>query len=144
MESKDKPTAEDARLVIELVKLGSTERSIKATQWFFREFLPKKITDYAEYRRQYPMSSEESGHVGEILGWFELAGAMVENGLLNENLLFDVSPPPGFFWEPLKVIIYGERAEMKEPRVGENFELLYERHKKWQKTHPPKIKLVTA
>ncbi|HKW05434.1 MAG TPA: hypothetical protein VJN71_09060 [Nitrososphaerales archaeon] len=46
------------------------------------------------------------------------------------------------FWEPLKSIVYGERAEMKEPRIAENFELLYERHKKWLETHPPKIKMV--
>jgi hypothetical protein len=129
---------------MDLVKLGSTERSVKAFQWFFKEFLPKKFTDYVEYRRQYPMGSEESGYLGEIMGWYELAGALVEHGLLNEDLLFDVSAPPKMFWEPLKVVIYGERAEMKEPRIGENFELLYERWTKWEKTHPPKIRLVTA
>jgi hypothetical protein len=144
MERENKPTSEDAHLLIELVKLSTTDRSVKAYRWFFTEFVPKKITDYVEYRRQYPMGSEESGHIGEIMGWYELAGALVENGLLNENLLFDAAPPPKFFWEALKPIIYGERAEMKEPRIGENFELLYERSKKWEKTHPPKINLVTA
>jgi hypothetical protein len=69
---------------------------------------------------------------------------LVEHGLLNEDLLFDVGAPPGMFWDPLKVIIYGQRAEMKDPRIGENFELLYERSKRWEKAHPSKIKLETA
>jgi hypothetical protein len=141
---RSKPTAEDARLVMELVKMATDERSTKASRWFFNEFIPKKITDYVEYRRQYPMGSEEAGYIGNIVGWFELAGAMIENGVLNEDLFFDACAPPRFFWEPIKAIIYGERAEMKEPRIGENFELLYERHKAWLKNHPPKIKLVTA
>ncbi len=144
MSTTNKPTTEDAHLLMELMKLGNTERSVKAYQWFFKEFLPKNFTDYVEYRRLYPMASEEAGYVGDILGWFELAGAMVEHGLINEDLFFDVSAPPRLFWEPLRAIVYGERAEMKEPRIGENFELLYERHKRWQTTHPPKIKLVTA
>ncbi len=144
MESKNKPTVEDARLLMDLVKLSSTDRQVKAAQWFFKEFLPKKFTDYLEFRRQYPMGSEEAGYVGEIMSWYELAGAMVEHGLLNEDLLFDIAAPPRFFWEPLKVVIYGQRAEMKEPRIGENFELLYERAKKWEKNHPPKIKLMAA
>lgn len=140
----DKPTAEDARIVMELWKLGGTDRSVKASRWFFNEFVPKKINDYVEYRRLYPMGSEEGGHVGEIFGWFELVGGLVEHGLVNEDLLFDVIPPIRMFWEPLKPVIYGERAEMKEPRIGENFELLYERHKRWLESHPPKIKMVTV
>lgn len=65
-------------------------------------------------------------------------------GLLNEDLFFDISAPVKFFWEPLKPIVYGQRGEFKEPKLLENFELLYERQRKWEKSHPPRVRLVTA
>jgi hypothetical protein len=141
---RSKPTAEDAKLVLELMKLFSEERQAKAMEWYGTEFEPKKITDYVEFVRLYPRGSEGSMNVGRIMGVFELAGGFIENGVLNEDLFFDICPPPKFFWESLKPIIYGLRGEMKEPRIGENFELLYERHKNWAKNHPPKIKQLTV
>lgn len=141
---RSKPTAEDARIMIELANMSSDERKRKAFEWFFNDFAPKKIKDPVEFKRLYPRGSEESRHVGEIMGYFELAGALIENGVLNEDLFFDISPPPQWFWLALQPLIYGMRAEMNEQRLGENFELLYERHEKWLKNHPPKIKLLTA
>ena len=141
MEGDNKPKTEDANLTIELVKLLSSDRKAKAFQWFFKEFVPKNITDYTEYSRLYPMGSEEFGYFEEIQSFFELAGALIKHGVLNENLFFDVAPPTKFFWEHLKPIVYGLRSEMNEQRIGENFELLYEREKKWEDAHPPKTKL---
>ncbi len=141
---RTKPTAEDARLVMELSKMMTTEPGIKAWSWFFKEFVPKKITDYVEYRREYPMGSDGANSIAIIESYFELSSALIQHGLLNEELFFDVSVPVNFFWEPLKPIVYGERAEFKEPRLCENFELLNERQQKWAKSNPPNIRLVTA
>ncbi len=141
---RSKPTVEDAKLVLEIMKEFSGERRAKAMEWFMNELVPKKITDYVEYNRLYPHGSEGRMNIGEIMGIFEIAGGLIENGVLNEDLFFDIAPPPRFFWETLKPIIYGIRGEMKEPRIGENFELLYERHENWLKNHPPKIKQLTV
>ncbi len=141
---RTKATAEDAHLVMELSKMMMTEPSIKAWNWFFKEFVPKKITDYVEYRRQYPIGSDGANAIAIIESYFQLSSVLIQHGLLNEDLFFDASVPVNLFWEEMKPIIYGERAEFKEPRLCENFELLYERHKKWVKSHPPKIPLVTA
>lgn len=138
------PTTEDAKLLIELLKLSMTEERRKAFEWFMMEFSKKELKDYVEFKRLYPDGSDGQRYVGNIMGWFELVGALVEHGVLNEDLFFDVSAPPRFFWEPLKPIIYGTRGEMKEPRIGENFELLYERYMRWLTGHPPKIKQLTV
>ncbi len=74
-----------------------------------------------------------------IGGLWEIAGVLVDHGLLNEGLFFDtylVKP----WWEPVKPIVYGERREYEEPRLAENFELLYEKEQAWHAKHPPKIR----
>jgi hypothetical protein len=139
-----RPSTEDAKLLLELIKLNMSDERRKAYEWFFMEFAPKKVTDYVEYKRLYPHGSDGARYVGEIMGWHELVGGLVEHGQLSEDLLFDVAAPVRFFWDPLRPIVYGSRGEMKEPRIGENFELLAERYEKWIKNHPPKIKLLTA
>jgi len=42
------------------------------------------------------------------------------------------------YWEALKVVIFADREETKEPRIGENFELLAKREKAWTQRTPPK------
>ncbi len=135
---RTKPNIEDAQILLELEHLRQAEPSQKANKWFWSEFKPKKIASYSEFREAYPEGSEGDRHAQEIGNLFELCGVLVNNGLLSEALFFDryfVKP----FWEPLKPIVEGQRDEIEEPRLAENFELLYEKEKEWHNTHPPKI-----
>jgi hypothetical protein len=141
---RTKSTIEDARLLVELEKICMTEPAMKAISWFFKEFVPKKITNYTEYKRQYPMGSDGSMAIATISSFYELSSTLIQHGLLNEDLFFDAFPPVNLFWESVKPIAYGEREEFKNPRLYENMELLNEREKKWEKSHPAKVRLVTA
>ncbi len=134
-----KATKEDAKLLLRFEQLLLTEPVQKARDWFWSEFRPKKFKDYEEYRKLYPEGSEGDRNLGLIGSLWETAGVLVDNGLLHEGLFFDtylVKP----WWEPVKPIVYGERREYEEPRLAENFELLYEREQAWQAKHPPKVR----
>jgi hypothetical protein len=134
-----KPTKEDAHLLLRLHELSATERAEKAMDWFWAEFQPKKIRDSAEFKKAYPTGSEGARNFRLISTFCEMAGVLVNNGLLHEGLFFDrylVAP----LWEAFQQVIYAERKEYQEPRLAENFELLYEREKAWDAKHPPKIK----
>jgi len=60
----------------------------------------------------------------------------VNNGLLNEGLVFDMFLVP---WKKAEPIAQGIRKEMKEPRLYENFEVLAKKQADWEKKHPPKV-----
>jgi hypothetical protein len=62
---------------------------------------------------------------------FELAGILIEDGFLDENLYFDRYVAAQTEWENNKSVIYGIRKEWNDPRFRENFELLAIRGNKW-------------
>jgi len=69
--------------------------------------------------------------VSRILAQFEMAGVLISQGHLNENLYFDISPI-GFLWPRFEKIIPGWRKDAGSA-LWENAVWLAERHEKWQK-----------
>lgn len=132
-----KPTKDDAQLLLQLEQMLLMEPNQRAFHWFWRVFYPRKITEIAKLREIYPDNSEGSMYLDRLSAFWESAGALVNNGLMNEQLFFDrflVKP----YWETLKVVIFSDRDATKEPRIGENFELLAKREQAWTQRTPPK------
>jgi hypothetical protein len=129
MAAYKRPTKDDAELYLRMVALSSNPRMQEAMTWFNKEF---KAKDYAEFKEKYPMGSPGNDYFGMIVGGFEVAGAFISHGLLNENLYFDLSGI-GFIWDKLGPIIEGQRKEMG-PALWENAVWLAERQKKWSKS----------
>ncbi len=98
--------------------------------WFWRVFQPQKLETSEEIRKTYPPTSEGQRHLDRIAAFWESAGALVKNGLLNEHLFFDrflVKP----YWDALKPVVFLDREATNEPRIAENFEWLAKREKTW-------------
>ncbi|HKT21418.1 MAG TPA: hypothetical protein VJR06_02165 [Nitrososphaerales archaeon] len=123
------PTKQDADLLIKLLRMDSNPQMEHAMTWLDEEF---KAKTYAEFKKSSPEGTAANRNFGRIMGGFELAGALVSHGLLNENLYFDLSPI-GAIWERLGPIVEGQRKEM-DPQLWENAVWLAERQKKWLKT----------
>lgn len=107
--------------------------------WFWRVFHPQKLETSEEIRKTYPSTSEGDRHLNRIAAFWESAGALVKNDLLNEQLFFDrflVKP----YWDALKQAVFLEREETNEPRLSENFEWLAMREKTWRAPKPRKSK----
>jgi hypothetical protein len=123
MVSPKKPTKEDAKLMLELESLLLMEPNYRAMYWFWRVFQPQKLGTAEEIQKTYPATSEGQRHLDRIAAFWESAGALVKNGLLNEQLFFDrfyVKP----YWDLLKPAVFADREEINEPRLSENFEWL--------------------
>jgi len=129
MAAYKRPTKDDAELYLRLVAMSSNPRMQEAMTWFDNDF---KAKDYAEFKEKFPIGSPGNAHFGMIVGQFEVAGAFISHGLLNENLYFDLSGI-GFIWDRLGPIIEGQRKEMG-PALWENAVWLAERQKKWSKS----------
>jgi len=125
-----RPTKDDAELLMRMMEMSSSNpRMEQAMTWFSDEF---KTKDYAEFKEKYPAGSPGSNYFGMMVGQFELAGALVSHGLLNENLYFDMSGI-GFVWDKLGPIVEGQRKEMGSA-LWENAVWLAARQKKWSKS----------
>jgi hypothetical protein len=98
-----KPTKDDVEIFLRLIQTFNTPHDHEAQMWFTREFSAK---DYEEFKSYYPVHSQGYHNVGHVLSFYEIAGALMSHGLLNENLFFDASDI-AFTWDKVKKIIPG-------------------------------------
>ena len=124
-----KPTKDDAELLIRLMQLGNTPQMEQAMVWMMSDLQAKS---YEEFHEKNPDGSPGEQNFSRVMTQFELAGALISHGILNENLYFDTSGI-GFVWEKLGPIAEGMRKSMS-PALWENAVWLAERQKKWART----------
>ena len=118
--------------MLQLEQLLLMDPNQRALHWFWRIFYPQRIQSIDQIRKLYPNNSEGSTYLDRISAFWESAGTLVNNRLLNEKLLFDrflVKP----YWDALKFVILADREATNEPRIGENFELLAKKEETWQR-----------
>lgn len=124
-----KPTKQDADLLLKLVELFGHGERREAGRWIMTEFAAK---DYAEFKKKYPEGSPEYLKVTDVLGFFETAGVLVSNGLLNEDVFFDLSFGLSMVWKKLGPIVAGWQ-KATGPSLWENAAWLAKRQERWQK-----------
>jgi hypothetical protein len=115
-----KPTQEDAKIILELAKMGMRPDLTDAFAWLLAEPPP---ADYDRFKEKYPAGSREHRWADQLCAYFETVGALWKHGLINEELLFDwiwVGGP----WERIKGFALGQRKEFNNPKIYELFEAL--------------------
>ena len=81
-----KPTADDARLILELYDLKREPEMRKARQWWLTTFWPKDADEYMKVAMT--MGTEENNWLRQVISYWGIAAWFVENGVLNEKLFF--------------------------------------------------------
>jgi hypothetical protein len=98
-------------------------------------------TNYNEYNEKYSGASMERCHFVAVCGFFELSGTLVNHGLIDQDLYFDIfNPTP--FWNKARPIIEGMRID--RPYIYENFESLNSKRLTWKKERRIKRKAMTT
>jgi len=121
-----KPTAKDARLMLQLATWYTESQVGEAMNWARSDAF---TGDYGKFRDKFPSGSDERNLVNRILGYYETVGTLWKNGLINEALLFDWLWVPGS-WDLVKAIALGMRDEFDDEGLWENFEAMAERERK--------------
>jgi hypothetical protein len=124
-----KPTHQDAEIVFSMLSHLRTEKFQEARGWLLRDY---SATDYAEFKRKYPMGSEEYNRVTFVLGFFEVIATLITHGLFNEDLFFDIGFGFNTYWDKVKAVIPGWRKDTV-PNLWENLEWLADRSDVWAK-----------
>ncbi len=113
-----------------LLKLYQIYDNHRNARLWFLEGLD--ASDYNEYREKYSGASMERSHFITVCGFFELSGVLVNHGLVDPNLYFDIfNPTP--FWNKARPIIEGMRSKRSDSYYYENFESLNSKRLIWKK-----------
>jgi hypothetical protein len=87
-----KPTADDARLILQLYDLRRETEMRKARSWFM-QFDPQSADDFLKVARA--RGTQENAWLRQVSGYWGIVASFVLSGVLNEELFLE----PGFSGE---------------------------------------------
>jgi hypothetical protein len=117
-----RPTQADAQLLLQLATLATQMDLDRGNALLWKHRQDGGLT-YEAFKEQYPLGTAESNAVYNVLKWHETIGTLVKQGLLDRGLVRDWIWVPGA-WDMCRDIAIGQRAEVGEEAMWENFEAL--------------------
>ena len=129
-----KPTHEQAQLQLQVYDLRREARLRQARDWFQQNY---KAETFDEAMRLAPMGTEQGAFVGMVIGYWEQACALLNYGLLHEDLFFETSGEFFGIWEQLKSVVPEFRERFVDPNLLSNMEKAAERFEAWSERRAP-------
>src|SRR6185312_13507133 len=81
--------------------------------------------------------TETGAFLGMVIGYWEQACALLNYGLLNEDLFFETSGEFIFVWELLKPVTGQFREAYKDPKMLKNLETVAQKFEQWSDQRAP-------
>jgi hypothetical protein len=132
MESK--PTHEQAQLHLQIYDLRREARLREARDWFQQNY---KANTFEEAMTVAPWGTEKGTFVGMVIGYWEQACALLNYGLLHDDLFFETSGEFFGVWEKLKPVAPEFRKRFLDPTMLKNLEKAAERYEAWSERRAP-------
>ena len=129
-----KPTHEQAQLHLQVYDLRREARLRQARDWFQQNFHAQTVE---EAMRIGAPGTETGAFVGMVMGYWEQACALLNYGLLHEDLFFETSGEFFGVWELLKPVVPQFREQFKDPNMLSNLEKAAQRYEAWQERRAP-------
>jgi hypothetical protein len=123
-----KPTHAQAQLQLQLYDLRREAKLRQAREWFLQNYFSKDLEDG---NRVAPPGSQEGTFAMMVTSYWEQACALLNHGLLHEQLLFETSGELYAVWDRIKPIAaeFRKRCHLK-PWLA-NLEKAANRFEKW-------------
>ena len=129
-----KPTHEQAQLQLQVYDLRREARLRQARDWFQQNY---KAETFEEAMSIAPMGSEPGTFVGMVIGYWEQACALLNHGLLHEDLFFETSGEFFGVWEALKPVVPDFREKFVDANLLANLEKAAKRYEEWYERRSP-------
>lgn len=114
----NKPTYDDANLLLRLYELRREETMRKARQWL-ASFSP----DSSEaVQKVADRGSQENAYFRMVISYWDMAASFVTSGVLNDELFLQNSGEALFVWEKTRALIEDNRKRMNSPNFMKNLE----------------------
>lgn len=129
-----KPTHEQAQLHLQVYDLRREPRLRQARDWFQQHYTAETLEDAM---RLAAPGTENGIFVGMVIGYWEQACALLNYGLLHEDLFFETSGEFFGVWELLKPVVPQFREQFKDPNMLSNLEKAAQRFEAWSERRSP-------
>ena len=99
----------------------------------------QKWTDYGDWYEKFgPETNPEAfATYNAVLAYFEGVGQLVKRKMIDRSLVYDLlSIVAVWIWEKMEPTVKGQRERMKNPRIWEDYEYLYNEMKKYENQRP--------
>ena len=131
---ENKPTHEQAQLHLQVYDQRRETRLRQARDWFAKNYI---VNNFDDAMRIAPMGTEAGTHVGMVIGYWEQACALVDYGLLHEDLFFETSGEFFGVWERVAPIVEEGRKMFVNPLFLANLEKAAKRFETWIEKRAP-------
>jgi hypothetical protein len=129
-----KPTHEQAQLHLQVYDLRREAKLRQARDWYFKNYIVETVEDA---RRIAPAGSENGALASQVLSYWENACALLNYGLLHEDLFFETSGEFFAVWERFKPVIAEFRKFYANPHFLGHLEKAAERFEAWSESRNP-------
>ena len=129
-----KPTHEQAQLHLQVYDLRREARLRQARDWFQQNY---KAETFEDAMRIAPPGTENGTFVGMVIGYWEQACALLNYGLLHEELFFETSGEFFGVWELLKPVVPEFRERFADKNLLANLESAAQRFEAWSERRSP-------
>lgn len=129
-----KPTHEQAQLQLQIYDLRREPRLRQARDWFFKNYTVDTLEDAM---RIASPGTEAGAFASMVMGYWEQACALLNYGLLHEDLFFETSGEFFGVWELLKPIVPQARERFVNKHFLANLETVARRYEAWAEHRSP-------
>jgi hypothetical protein len=129
-----KPTNEQAQLHLQVYDLRREARLRQARDWFQQNYNAETFDDAM---RIAAPGTETGAFVGMVIGYWEQACALLNYGLLHEELFFETSGEFFGVWEQLKAVVPEFREKFANKNLLSNLEKAAQRFETWSDQRAP-------
>ena len=129
-----KPTHEQAQLHLQVYEMRREARLRQARDWYFQNYFPETMAD--SMRIAAP-GTDTGAFVMMVFGYWDQACALLNHGLLHEDLFFETSGEFYPVWDRVKPIIQEGRQQFVNPQFLAHLEKAASRYETWIEKRAP-------
>jgi len=134
MTMESKPTHEQAQLHLQVFEMRREDRLRQARDWFFKNYFADNMEDAM---RLAAPGTEAGAFVMMVFGYWEQACALLNYGLLHEDLFFETSGEFFGVWERVKPTIQQGREQWSNKQFLAHVEKAANRYETWIEARSP-------
>src|SRR6266516_6527248 len=129
-----KPTHEQAQLHLQIYDMRREARLRQARDWFFQNYFPDNLEDAM---RIAAPGTENGAFVMMVFSYWDQACALLNYGLLHEDLFFETSGEFFGVWDRIKPTIKEGRERFSNKLFAAHIEKAANRFETWAENRSP-------
>ena len=131
---QQRPTYDDASLILRLYEMRREPRMRQARAWFMASC---KVKSYDELITLAPGGSEENASLRMITSYWDMVASFMTAGVLNKELFFQSGRELLIVWERVRDYLPSQREFYKDPNFLKHLEIVGNEFAAYMKKQDP-------